>query len=64
MLSGWIGECMPREAHGGYDVVSNWCYMPPNARRQLLEDYGLIYTEQEEIMLTLRSESTTEPVLY
>jgi hypothetical protein len=64
MLSGWIGECMPREAHGGYDVVSNWCYLPSKARRQILEDYGLIYTEQEEIMLTLRSESTTEPVLY
>ena len=64
MLSGWIGECMPREAHGGYDVVSNWCYLPPKVRRQILEDYGLIYTEQEEIMLTLRSESTTEPVLY
>ncbi len=64
MLSGWIGECMPREAHGGYDVVSNWCYLPPNARRLILEKNNLIYTEQEEVVLALRSESTVEPVLY
>jgi hypothetical protein len=64
MLSGWIGECMPREAHGGYDIVSNWCYLPPNARRQLLEKYELIYTEKEEVIMALREESTIEPILY
>ena len=64
MLSGWIGECMPREAHGGYDVVSNWCYLPPAARRLMLEENNLIYTEQEEIMMALQSTPTHEPVLY
>jgi len=64
MLSGWIGECMPREAHGGYDVVSNWCYLPPKARRQILENRELIYTEQEEVIMALREESTIEPILY
>ena len=63
-LGGWITDCMPREAYGGYDAVSNWCYLPPAARRLILEKNNLIYTEQEEIMLTLRSESTIEPMLY
>ena len=63
-LVGWISECMPREAHGSYDIVSNWCYLPPNARRQILEKYELIYTEKEEVIMALREESTIEPILY
>ena len=63
-LGGWITDCAPREAHGGYDTVSNWCYLPPKARRQILEEYGLVYTEQQEIMMTLKGQPTTEPVLY
>jgi hypothetical protein len=63
-LSGWISDCMPREAHGSYDFVSNWCYLPPQARRLVLEKTNLIYTEQEEVMLALRDESTVEPVLF
>jgi len=63
-LSGWISDCMPREAHGSYDFVSNWCYLHPQARRLVLEKTNLIYTEQEEVMLALRDESTVEPVLF
>jgi hypothetical protein len=63
-LGGWITDCAPREAHGGYDAVSNWCYLLPKARRQILEEYGLVYTEQQEIMMALQSQPTTEPVLY
>ena len=44
-LGGWILDCAPREACGGYDAVSNWCYLPPNLRRQILEEYRLVYTE-------------------
>jgi hypothetical protein len=63
-LSGWIGDCAPCESHGGYDVVSNWCYLPPKARRQILEDYGLVYTEEREVWMTLEGRHTVEPVLY
>ena len=63
-LSGWMTDCMPREAYGSYDNVSNWCYLSPSARRLILEKNNLIYTEQEEVVLALRSESTTEPMLY
>lgn len=63
-LSGWMSDCMPREAYGGYDAVSKWRGLRPQVRRLILEKNNLIYTEQEEIMLTLRSESTIEPMLY
>jgi hypothetical protein len=63
-LSGWMSDCMPREAYGGYDAVSKWRGLQPQARRLILEKNNLIYNEQEEIMLTLRSESTIEPMLY
>lgn len=63
-LVGWINDCMPPEAFGSYDVVADWVSYSPAERRAILEQYGLIFTEQEEIMLTLRSESTIEPILY
>jgi hypothetical protein len=63
-LVGWIDDCMPPEAYSSYDRVSEWSRLHKDSRRVILEQYGLIYTEQEEIMLTLRSESTVEPVLY
>jgi hypothetical protein len=63
-LGGWILDCAPREAHGSYDAVSNWCYLKPEARRQILEEYGLVYTEEKEVWMTLEGKSTTEPVLY
>ncbi len=63
-LGGWILDCAPREAHGSYDAVSNWCYLKPKARRQILEEYGLIYTEEKEVWMTLQSQPTTEPILY
>jgi len=64
LLSGWITDCAPREAHSSYDAVSNWCYLLPNSRRQILEEYGLIYTEEQEVWMTLKSEPTNEPLLY
>ena len=63
-LGGWILDCVPREAHGSYDAVSNWCSLEPQARRQILEESGLIYTEQQEIMMALQGQNTQEPVLY
>ena len=64
LLGGWITDCAPREAHSSYDAVSNWCYLPPKSRRQILEEYGLIYTEEQEVWMTLKSEPTNEPLLY
>jgi hypothetical protein len=63
-LGGWITECAPRESYGGYDVVSNWCYLPPASRRLILEENNLIYSERDEVMMTLQDKPTNEPVLY
>ena len=63
-LGGWILDCAPRESHGSYDAVSDWCYLKPEARRKILEEYGLIYTEEQEVWMALEGKSTAEPVLY
>ena len=63
-LGGWILDSMPPEAHGSYDVVADWTSYDSTERRVILERYELIYTEQEEIIMALRSESANEPVLY
>jgi hypothetical protein len=64
LLGGWITDCMPRESHGSYNNVEVWCSLPADVRRTILEDYELVYTEQQEIMMALQSQPTTEPVLY
>ena len=63
-LGGWILDCMPRESHGTYNNVEVWCSLPADVRRTILEDCELIHTEQQEIMMALQSQPTTEPVLY
>ena len=63
-LAGWITDCAPREIKGSYNNVEVWCSLPADVRRDILEDYELIYTEQQEIMMALQSEPTVEPVLY
>ena len=63
-LGGWILDCVPREAHGSYNNVEVWCSLPADVRRTILEDYELIYTEQQEIMMALQGQNTQEPVLY
>ena len=63
-LGGWIMDCAPRETKGSYNNVEVWCSLPADVRRSILEDYELIYTEQQEIMMALQGQSTDEPVLY
>lgn len=63
-LGGWILDQMPLEARGSYNNVEVWCSLPVDVRRTILEDYELIYTEQQEIMMALQGQTTHEPVLY
>lgn len=49
----WIYEYCPREARGSYSSVKTWCEMTVEDRRVILENIGLIYTEQEEVFLLL-----------
>lgn len=63
-LVGWINDCMPAEAFGSYRSVDAWCNRTDDSRRLILEEYGLIFTEQEEVILSLQDKPTTEPILY
>ena len=62
-LTGWIHDRFPSEAHGSYNTVRAWCQMGKDRRRSILERERLIYTEQEEIIMTLKNEDVWEPVL-
>jgi hypothetical protein len=63
-LAGWIHDYVPRQAIGSYQAVENWTKMDQDARRAVLENFGLIYTKEEEVMLVLAGEQTVEPTLY
>ena len=63
-LGGWILDCAPRKSHGSYDAVSKWCSWHFEARRQILEECRLIYTEEQEVWMALQGQPTNEPVLY
>ena len=63
-LGGWINDNVPFEARGSYKAVGDWCYKTADERRVALEKQGIIYTEEEEIMLVLRNQYTQEPQLY
>ena len=60
-LTKWMINCLPPDAWGSYAAVDAWIKMPAAQRRYLLEQRKLIYTEQEEIMLVLKSEPTHAP---
>ena len=63
--AGWIQESFPREAYGSYEQVQAWCRLDAHTRRMILEQYELIYTEQEEIMQGLKGvQAKPEPILW
>ena len=63
-LTKWMINCMPTEARGSHAAVKNWIGMSAPARRKILEDYGLVYTEQEEIVMALKNQPTSTPIFY
>lgn len=63
-VSGWIINSCPRVAWGSYQKVDAWLAMDGSQRRKHLQDHGLVYTEQEEIVLALKNKLTVEPVFF
>jgi len=62
---GWIQDSFPQESYGNIFMVEDWIRRSGHDRRMLLESARMIYTEQEEIMMTLKGERTEpEPVLW
>ena len=61
---GWIRDRWPDASYGDNDRMINWLDLDAARRRSILERTRLIYTEQEEIMRSLRGETSPEPILY
>lgn len=51
-------------AWGNYDIVDNWLRVTDSFRRAVLECRGLVYTQEQEIMLALQGEKTQPVVLF
>ena len=63
-LTKWMMNCAPDAAWGSHDKVNAWLKMDSKTRRRHLEEFELIYPEQEEIMLSLRNAHAAEPFFY
>jgi len=58
----WIANVLPHGVtHGSYRVVDVWTKMTGEQRRFILEQHGLIYSEQDEILKVLKGETPIEP---
>lgn len=63
--AGWIQGQFPRESFGSYDRIAAWIRISESDRRAILAARGLIYTEQQEVEMSLRGIKTTpEPMLF
>jgi hypothetical protein len=63
-LVGWIRHTMPIEAYGTYEKVAKWTELNLEQRRTILEECGLIFTQEEEVWKILKDEPSIEPYLY
>jgi hypothetical protein len=55
-LGGWIYNEMPPEAWGSYEAIQTWTNMDADARREVLERRGLVFTPKEETWKALKGE--------
>jgi len=53
-VTGWMQESLPAASKGSWNALANWYKTSDAARRIALEDAGLIYTEEQEILLALK----------
>jgi hypothetical protein len=58
----WITNVLPEGVtHGSYRAVDGWIELTGEQRRFILEQHGLIYSEQDEILKVLKGETPIEP---
>ena len=61
-LVGWLRSTLTHgQAWGDYKTVKTWLALSEAERRDVLVKYGLLYSEQQEIMLALKNQRTVEP---
>ena len=59
-LTGWMCDCMPREAWGSYDNVKAWMARTETDRRQVLIMHNLILEPKRETFLAIKGEAVHE----
>lgn len=59
-LTGWIRDCMPREAYGSYLQVEEWLKMTEEERRAILELNNLVYSSKQETWLAVKGDPVYE----
>jgi hypothetical protein len=63
-LIGWIQDIpLCDVAYGSYPAVDRWLTASEDFRRQSLEKVGLIFTEEDEIMMLLKGEKIDPPYI-
>jgi hypothetical protein len=53
-LVGWMGDNMPVNSWGSYELVRDWIGVSNEERRAQLEARNLIYTAKEETWLAIK----------
>ena len=60
----WLNDTIEHSvAWGTPEAVQHWLQMTPEDRRQVLETNHLVYSVQEEVILILKDEPTSETIL-
>lgn len=55
-LAKWMLNCMPPEAKGSYEKVRAWTKMSDADRRKILEEWDLVFSEEQETWMVLKNE--------
>ena len=63
-LTGWMGECCPYVARGSYENVRAWLEFTVEKRQDILEQHGLVFNKDQELILMLKNEPVVEPILW
>ena len=63
-LASWMFNEMPEVARGSFKNVDLWTKMSDAERRKILVEHNLVYTEEEDVMMVLRGDTTHEPFFW
>jgi hypothetical protein len=61
---GWIRDSWPAATYGDYPSLQTWIAFSTLERRRYLEQAHLVYSEQEEVMMSLKNVRTHEPIMW
>ncbi len=63
-LVGWVLDYIPTEARGSNEAVEQWLSKTNEERYTILAEHHLIFSQEDEMLKTIKGERAVEPVLY